>query len=160
MTPQSKIELFRQIDEIRRKLPKGDLLYTAGRVAEVHFHHFDSQKLGAVLIGGRVIVVNASRPESAQRFSLAHELVHYYLHWGKVDLQHRTPEIERQANEGAAELLLPRKEVAALAAAHRHGSEEQLVRLLASRYGVSPSVARYKLNSMGVRVLSPPDINA
>ena len=150
MTPQknsARQALYSQIDTLRTSLPEGDLLYTAGRLVPVQFHRFDSQKLGAVLIGGRVIVVNSARPLPCQRFSLAHELVHYFLHRGMES--HKNPFLEWQANEGAAELLLPHREVLAIAAAHR-STMGTLPRLLARRFGVSETVARYKLQSLGL----------
>ncbi len=150
MTPQknsARQALYAQIDALRTNLPEGDLLYTAGRLVPVQFHRFDSRKLGAVLIGGSVIVVNSARPIPCQRFSLAHELVHYYLHQGMES--QNNPFLEWQANEGAAELLLPRQEVLKLAASH-HSTMGSLPRLLANRFGVSETVARYKLKSMGL----------
>ena len=150
MTPQknsARQALYTQIDALRTTLPEGALLYTAGRLVPVQFHRFDSQKLGAVLIGGSVIVVNSARPIPCQRFSLAHELVHFLLHRGMES--QNDPFLEWQANEGAAELLLPRQKVLKFAASHRF-SMGTLPRLLARRFGVSETVARYKLQSMGL----------
>lgn len=148
---RNKIELYLQIDELRKKLPAGDLLITASRVVDVQFHQFDSKKMGAILIGGKVIVVNSARPARAQRFSLAHELVHFYLHFGKMS---PCPMAEWQANEGAAELLMPRQQVAKFVAQHKSMSKEALAKALASLYEVSVSVATYKLNSMEVTTKS------
>lgn len=53
-----------------------------------------------------VIFLNRSLPADRRRFSLAHELGHIVLH------RFPTPEMEQQANEFAAALLMPREDIA------------------------------------------------
>lgn len=106
MSGRSLPALYRQLRELQRCLPPGDLLITAGAICPVHFHRFDSKKLGALLLEGQCIIVNASQPPASQRFSLAHELVHFSLHAGRP-ASARTENDEWQANQGAAQLLVP-----------------------------------------------------
>ncbi len=56
----------------------------------------------------RIIFVNQSLGPFAQRFALAHELVHAWHHTGCSGSDHPfLAEMETEANAGAAELLLP-----------------------------------------------------
>jgi len=156
ISPQREL-LYAQIDALRPLLPKGDLLCTANRLVTVRFHPFDSQKMGAVLMGDRLILVNSSRPRDAQRFSLAHELVHFFLHRGRQN----GPDaafLEWQANEGAAEILMPRHQVQQLIDAHRH-TPQRLPSVMAKRFGVSTCAAAYKLKSMGVTLAQNDNID-
>lgn len=87
-----------------------------------------------------LIFINSADAESAQRFTLAHELAHIWLgHSGVSDARlesHQT--IEGYCNTVAAELLVPLRE---LAAAWRHGHDPaEQVRRLAERFKVSSAV--------------------
>ena len=97
--------LYRRVDEIRSQLPAGDLLYTAQTLIPVYFHPFDGRCLGAMIMGEDCILVNSSYPRTAQRFSLAHEMIHLFLHIRPHAPRSRWD--EWQANEGAAQLLVP-----------------------------------------------------
>lgn len=112
------------------------------------------RKTGYALIG-----INSSEPAVRQRFTIAHELGHYFLHTKKdafVDYRDnkkglmRTPR-EKQANMFAAALLMPRRLLAKdfKAIAKDGFSEDDLV-TLAKRYDVSEDAMRFRLINLNI----------
>jgi Zn-dependent peptidase ImmA (M78 family)/DNA-binding XRE family transcriptional regulator len=110
--------------------------------------------------GGAVAGVNSSHTETRQRFSLAHELGHFLLghHERSSDYEHRfhidvaegTPpgfdwRAERAANEFAADLLMPRRLIAA------EFKQSQDPSKLAVRFCVSEIAMGYRLVNLGLR---------
>jgi Zn-dependent peptidase ImmA (M78 family) len=106
--------------------------------------------------GHALIGVNNSEPHVRQRFTIAHELGHFFLHPKKdafVDYRDnkdggevmRTPR-EREANMFAAALLMPRasliKDFRAMA---KKGFTDEELTTLAKRYGVSEEAMRFRL---------------
>ena len=147
MSGRSLPALYRQLRELQRCLPPGDLLITASAICPVHFHRFSSKKLGALLLEGQCIIVNASHLPASQRFSLALELLHFSLHAGRP-ASARTENDEWQANQGAAQLLVPYQQLLPLVrrqkAAYRQ-DPAALALSLAPRFGVSPTVLQNRL---------------
>jgi Zn-dependent peptidase ImmA (M78 family) len=110
-----------------------------------------------------IIAVNPTHHMNRQRFTIAHELGHYFLHQGlleHVDENFRIawrnadsskavnwPEIE--ANRFAAELLMPteflRSDLDSLA-----GISKRSVALLARAYAVSPEAMKIRLTNLGI----------
>lgn len=112
------------------------------------------RKDGRALIG-----INSSEVRVRQRFSIAHELGHYFLHPQKdafVDYRDnrrdvmRTPR-EREANMFAAALLMPsdflRKDVRSAA---RVGLTEDDLHSLAKQYFVSEEAMRFRLINLNI----------
>jgi len=103
----------------------------------------------------RTILVAAGQAPSRQRFSLAHEVMHYLIETDGDLLSdlHDTYEgrqletaLERLCNLGAAEMLLPQEVVAReLSAA---GPNPRLVWELAASHGVSEAAAAVALSSL------------
>lgn len=95
------------------QLPAGPIenltaLVEASGVIIVHasFKDVDVDGLTINPIGLKpVIFINADRPACRQRFSLAHELGHVVLH------AYHTPDMEKEANRFAAELLMPEADI-------------------------------------------------
>lgn len=56
-----------------------------------------------------IIFLNAKRTSDRLRFTLAHELGHFILHWGKKINELR--DIEREANDFASEFLIPSRDI-------------------------------------------------
>lgn len=56
-----------------------------------------------------VIFVNSRRPSDRQRFTIAHELCHLTMHWGKPVSEDR--DIEKEADEFASEFLMPSNDI-------------------------------------------------
>jgi len=115
------------------------------------------RKDGAALIG-----VNSSEAFVRQRFTVAHELGHYFLHPQKdtfVDYRDnkaskkevmRTPR-ERQANMFAAALLMPRKYIQLdYKNVARNGFGEEELSKLALKYSVSEEAMRFRLLNLNL----------
>lgn len=110
--------------------------------------------------GGAVAGINSTHTDTRQRFSLAHELGHFLLghHERSSDYEHRfhidvsegTPpgfdwRAERAANDFAADLLMPRRLIAAEFEQSHDASK------LADRFRVSEIAMGYRLVNLGLR---------
>ncbi len=107
--------------------------------------------------GPAFIALNSSESPVRQRFTIAHELGHYFLHPNKtsfVDYRDNKKNILRgakevQANKFAAALLMPKKflekDVATFA---DEGLTEENVTLLAQKYNVSEDAMTYRLMNL------------
>jgi Zn-dependent peptidase ImmA (M78 family) len=118
-----------------------------------------SDKFSGVLLrkddGTSYIAVNDKESPARQRFTIAHELGHYFLHTNKqtfVDFRGNDENVirnpkERQANQFAAALLMPKKilqnDIKTIAA--EDGVTEELVSFLAGKYKVSEEAMNYRL---------------
>jgi len=102
---------------------------------------------------GAVIAVNADHPANRRRFSIAHELGHYLLdHHDRFhidvddsDVPGYDWQVERMANEFAAEILMPRNQVIPEFAANPD------THTLAARFKVSEMAMGYRLVNLGLR---------
>ena len=119
--------------------------------------------------GGKVfIAVNDTHHENRQRFTVAHEIAHYLLHkMGepvhfdedfRVYNRDKTSSLatdpkEIEANQFAAELLMPKKFVLNDFSATR-GDRSGVVVRLANKYQVSPQAMEYRLANLGLLVPS------
>ena len=83
----------------------------------VEYHKFPSNKMGGILYKGDELssmALNTLRSEKGQNFDCMHELIHYWFHPpGKMfcidsNYIHQNPGREWQANEGAAQALMPK----------------------------------------------------
>lgn len=117
--------------------------------------------------GRPVIAIKASESPQRQRFTIAHEIGHYILH--KSELVHVDPNRnleplafrdassstatsikEIQANQFAAELLMPTIEVCELLI-EDHGKDVEITKTIekiAQTYNVSPMAATIKVSSL------------
>ncbi len=125
----------------------------------------DDEISGAIIrSGGHVVIaVNPAHHINRQRFTIAHELGHYFLHeglekhvdqnfrvaWRNAESSKAVNWTEIQANRFAAELLMPYrfmiKDLDSLEAVDRHA-----VALLASKYIVSPDAMKIRLLQLGI----------
>jgi Zn-dependent peptidase ImmA (M78 family) len=113
-----------------------------------------------------VIGINSRHSHTRQRFTLAHELGHYYLHKGNFHLD-RAVQVkfrdatssmavdrdEIQANAFAAALLMPKHMFTAdilARVARLSSSEEEFVSRLAEVFDVSHQAMQYRLVNLGV----------
>ena len=109
------------------------------------------------------IYINSSHAPTRQRFSLAHELGHHFLH--TIDGEHKdnstlfrketdnTLEIDKEANRFATELLMPDKLVRKEIALSGQEIDEDLLEKLASRFEVSTIAMTYRLQNLGFELL-------
>lgn len=103
------------------------------------------------------IRVNKFEQKRRQRFTVAHEIAHYLLHRDLIgdgitdDVLYRSSlsnTIEREANQLAADILMPRSSVKLLRDKFSHLSSDTLVETLASEFDVSRSAMRIRLGLM------------
>jgi Zn-dependent peptidase ImmA (M78 family) len=113
-----------------------------------------------------IIGVNADDAPARQRFTIAHELGHLFLHKSDrlfVDRSYRStvqspersvdPTEEREANWFAAELLMPLDMVKAVAddvLAQRAMTDDALIKTLAEQFQVSRQAMGWRLLNLGV----------
>ena len=103
--------------------------------------------------GKDIIMVNDRQPQGRLRFSVAHELGHVALNHKPLShiLEVRTPRVEWEADEFAAEILLPEHLLAAereLDAQGRHKRWKLTLPELAKRYRVSHQALTIRLGEM------------
>lgn len=100
--------------------PPYDLEALVLNYASVELHHFPVNADGITIgIGGEKkpqILINSDSPETRRKFTLAHELGHIVIPWhtgtivshlGKIEANTEYRQMESEANQFAAELLLP-----------------------------------------------------
>jgi len=161
----NKASLYDEIQKIREEYGisgPADPYAPAKRLGiTVSVYEFDSRRLSGLLLRGKntaEIVVNSSRGAEARRFTVAHELVHYFLHGGTSFMcldQNNVTALEWQANEGAAELLLPYRSFLSSYINIRSlylSDEDKAVRRLAKEFSVTPAAARLRLETLGPEI--------
>lgn len=104
-----------------------------------------------------VIFVNSKHNEARQRYTLAHEFAHYCLHRNDYSIfedtaffrkEENKTMIEYEANQFAAELLMPEKSIKTAI------SEDVLsLKELAKRFGVSLIAMRNRLIDLGYKLI-------
>jgi Zn-dependent peptidase ImmA (M78 family) len=113
--------------------------------------------------GEPVIGLNRDHAKTRQRFTVAHEVGHYLLHeWGDLrvdrsivsfrDDRSGTAEHseEIEANQFAAELLMPAQWIEATARTRRFDlNDDEAIRALASEFGVSQQAMTFRLANLG-----------
>lgn len=161
----TKAILYGEIDRIRAENgisgPADPYAMAKHLGIPVSLYEFDSRRFSGALIRGKnmaEIIVNSSRSPEARRFTVAHELVHYFLHDGALFScleQSSVTALEWQANEGAAELLLPYRyflfsyrNIRSLYLA----DEDRAVRALAKEFSATPTMVRTRLLSLSPEI--------
>ena len=112
-----------------------------------------------------IIGVNSAHSSTRQRFTIAHEIGHLFLHKGKLFVDtpvsfrdakssSATDRGEIEANAFAAELLMPRDmvitEVQKRLAKNTRLSSESLIEELAEVFTVSQQAIEYRLKNLGI----------
>ncbi|HNW04901.1 MAG TPA: ImmA/IrrE family metallo-endopeptidase [Oscillospiraceae bacterium] len=160
-----KAELYRLVDERRAALSirgPADPYQLAERLGiAVSCYAFESRRLSGFLMRGErhsEIVLNAAGGPESRRFTVAHELIHYLLHSGGQFLCENTGvsqgavgALEWQANQGAAELLMPYRVFLPFVKNIRSillSDERRAFRLIAKEFSVGPSTARLRLRDL------------
>lgn len=135
--------------------------------AQVRFSPFDGELSGMVYIkdGVPIIGVNSLHHPNRQRFTIAHELGHLELHREMITSAVHvdkafpalmrdstsatgTEEIEIQANQFAAELLMPRELInQALAGKQFDIDDDAPIEELAKRFRVSKQALEYRIRN-------------
>ncbi|WP_092252891.1 ImmA/IrrE family metallo-endopeptidase [Bradyrhizobium sp. Rc3b] len=102
--------------------------------------------------GEWLIGVNSLHHRNRQRFTLAHELGHYFLHRDIGNFEDRAlfrrelqyDRRESEANAFASKLLMPETEFRTVVLAQRASLET-----LARHFGVSPAAAKFRAEALG-----------
>ncbi len=109
-------------------------------------------KSGCLDAEHRIIHVNATDSEERQRFTIAHELGHFCLGHGsslrdttKANWYAVNPEHEKEANQFAADLLMPA--IAIKAMVERKNVKDPVI--LREAFGVSSQALYYRLKNLG-----------
>ncbi len=125
-----------------------------------------SKEFSGLLIrkdGRSLIGVNSDEALVRQRFTIAHELGHLFLHPAKdafVDYRNNKNEThdfdsdqkEKQANRFAAALLMPRKNIIKdYKSLSKNLIEDEICILLSKRYEVSEDAMKYRLKNLGLQ---------
>lgn len=144
-------------------------IYAVAAAYQVDVRHekLDAEISGVLKIddqGDAIILVNAAHSNNRQRFTVAHELGHYFMHKSpgihvdKVFMRDAKSSqgmhfIEVEANRFASEILMPR-DLIEKDLSNRHtllsfmDTEEQIA-TLAKKYGVSTLAMSIKLQDLG-----------
>ena len=135
--------------------------------AQVRFSPFDDELSGMVFIkeGVPIVGVNSLHHPNRQRFTIAHELGHLELHrkmiTNNVHVDKEFPalmrdpksatgteQIEIEANQFAAELLMPRKIIDQMLAGKQFDIEDDgPIEELAKRFRVSKQALEYRIRN-------------
>jgi Zn-dependent peptidase ImmA (M78 family) len=133
---------------------------------KLHIGRAGSQNFSGILIrkdGAALIGINSTENPRRQRFTIAHEIGHFFLHPNKdfVDYRgnskgtHKTPK-EREADIFAASLLMPRQELirdfmkVAGGILTDQEQTKNVVSLLATKYEVSDEAMNIRLLGLGM----------
>lgn len=92
---------------------------------------------------GPVIVLRKNAPKERQRFSLAHELGHYFVNHGRFNA-------EMAANRFAAALLAPKEMLMKDTGVHRTDFTKEELLLLREKYGMSISALLVRMESLKI----------
>lgn len=170
----SKEELYTLIDYIRNcfsVIVKEDEPFNVTKffkdnfmgIIECHFNPFNDKKIGGFLVKNSYpekshIVVNSSKEPIYSLFDLTHELIHFLLH--PENRQHyistslcNVDNFEWQANEGAAELLVPYKKFIPLFVKHiknckKYNQYIDLIKKMSDIFIVSTAVIEYRISGL------------
>lgn len=137
-----------------------------GLGAQITYEAFEGEISGMLLRDQETLVigVNSRHAPTRQRFTVAHEIGHILIHEGRpvfidrfVRVNFRDGESgpeEIEANAFAAELLMPHTLIYAAAdrvlLRHPEYTPEELVRVLARQFEVSPAAMQYRLINLEV----------
>ena len=170
MSPDKKGAESRAIEILKRfgvagpPVPAENIARSLG--AQITYEAFDGEISGMLLRdqGTLVIGVNSRHAPTRQRFTVAHEIGHILIHEGRPvfidrfvrvnfrDGESGTEEVE--ANAFAAELLMPQTFIYAAAdralLRHPEYTAEELARVLARQFEVSPAAMQYRLINLEV----------
>lgn len=175
----TKQSLYKAVDRLRDRLQVSHLDHTYDlrtvlknaaipiAVEELPFRTLGLHGIASIGREGEsdVILLNSKYREQVKRFDLAHEVFHcaYHRNTGvntfscyEVVSAHQNPYLEWQANEAAAELILPYRVFIPLAASARIERSNQLrtyIERWASVFNVSPRNIEMRLECLKYEIL-------
>jgi Zn-dependent peptidase ImmA (M78 family) len=157
-TPERVVEYCRKaglingtetnIEELIRKTPGLELEFADTSPNDAYIEKLDEENYR--------IVINSKHPRNRQRFSMAHEYVHYQMHRPDIEkmpkgerIMHRNDErdrVEYQANRYAGMILMP-EDVFREAVNTFSGN----IQSIAEAFGVSTLAARFRAKDLEIR---------
>lgn len=178
----TKTELYSKVDNIRQILNINIERYPIDILFESYFipnldikhHQFKSKNFGGMLMHGQKIdtmILNSKRTTREKEFDCAHEIIHLYEHRGNGTIFNCTDKkyvrklnkidttLEWQANEGAAELLLPWKIfIPDLVREYSISvgtidKSPYINSIFANKYGVTDSIIEYRVENLRYEIL-------
>lgn len=169
----SKEELYLLIDYIRDSFEisvNGDAFNIIkfyknnfSDILDYHLHNFNDKKIGGFLVKNKYpqkshIVINSSKDAYSSLFDLGHEMIHFLLHPENRQYYISTSlcnidNFEWQANEGAAELLVPYKKFIPkftknIKKCKNYNDYISLVKKMSTDFVVSTAVIEYRINGL------------
>lgn len=132
----------------------------------IQYAPFDGDLSGMAFIkdGKKIIGVNALHNITRQRFTIAHELAHFVLHEERLESKvhvdkgvlrrdtlasQGTDDVEIEANNFAAELLMPKAVlIDALGGRNFDLEDEEAIATVAKKFKVSPVALQYRLQQL------------
>ncbi len=99
------------------------------------------------------ILVNKNEYSRRMRFTIAHEIGHYFLHKfeERVSFRHKKTPEELEADEFAANLLMPANLVEEEYEKNKSKEREEVVRILADHFEVSAPAMEYRLDNLKLK---------
>ncbi len=144
------------------------VLQLDGNVKSINLWESDEDRLGSIVISAEdefTIFVPDDESETRKRFTIAHELGHYFLHYiakedinpdltyqadRYVDSQEMSGRVEWEANWFAAALLMPIERFRTFANDLADLTEERKIRALAKEFHVSYTAAKLHANYLEI----------
>jgi len=163
----NKSELLRLVEASFKKDRKLDLVKLLDHLGIDVYLVDKSNDFNAQIVsedGKFLILVNENHPKTRQRFSLAHELAHYVLHadylersgvmnrLNKTEMTFEDIQKEREADELAAEILMPTYIVADLIGEKKKAVNKSVVEEVSQTLDVSPVALIQRLRSLNYYV--------
>lgn len=166
----TKAELYEKVDKLIEELDLTKESYPLDSVslaqkffvnAEITYGAFDG--LCAILYRGRrstSLKLNSRRSKLMQNFDCMHEIIHYFLHTDIESFQCISPEggikindfLEWQANEGAAEALVPYRLFIPMYVSLCEKNEETAVSELSKIFGVTNRVILNRIDNLSYEI--------
>ncbi len=159
MAVMTRGALYHRIDSMRRKYGiRGAFdpyAFIEEQAIPLALHRFTNERLHGILVRAGThygIILDTRLTAAGRRFTLAHEIVHFELHRGEQgDSAFHNSGDEYQADEGAAELLMPYRDFIPRAAAIRRKflkNQTGALLSLASYYRLDCEYVRRRLVSL------------
>lgn len=162
-----KQEVSRLLDASELNHPPIDVIRIVKKLGiEFRREPFDADVSGLLFRGEKrtIIGVNALHHRNRQRFTTAHEIGHYILHKFDIHVDKgfqmvlrdkkssgATDSLEIEANQFAAELLMPERMIRCDAVKYlRDFENDEGLSEIATRYGVSAQAMAFRLANLGM----------
>lgn len=162
----TKAELYKSVDKLMFELNIKSSDYPLDSVSLAKKFFVDAQILYkefdlfcALLYRGKkttTLALNSKRTPQMQNFDCMHEIIHYFLHndvnsfqcLSGDNLPSFNDRLEWQANEGAAQALLPYRLFIPMYAALSEKGDENLIKSLAASFGVTERVVLNRIDNL------------